>query len=213
MQHSRRRRGTALIAGLTLVGTAAFTGVSTAGDDDRDLGRWWHHGRRVWRRHRRVGPGVHGQVRWRAEFAGAAADRQPCLPRPARVSGRNWRSTRSMPPAACWAGRRPRSGRLGRHIDRHRQPDRRPPPRRGRRHVPRRGVVRRVVHRDRQARGRLQDHVLAGQHVARLHDYDDDDLYFRTAPSDVLQGRVLAELMIADGSPTAATLALPGPLR
>ena len=31
MQHSRRRRGTALIAGLTLVGTAAFTGVSTAG--------------------------------------------------------------------------------------------------------------------------------------------------------------------------------------
>ena len=31
MQHSRRRRRTALIAGMTLAGAAAFTGVSTAG--------------------------------------------------------------------------------------------------------------------------------------------------------------------------------------
>jgi branched-chain amino acid transport system substrate-binding protein len=37
-------------------------------------------------------------------------------------------------------------------------------------------------------------------------DYEDDDLYFRTAPSDVLQGQVLADLMIEDG---VATVALP----
>ena len=42
-------------------------------------------------------------------------------------------------------------------------------------------------------------------------DYDDDDLYFRTAPSDVLQGRVLAELMVEDGNSTAAILALQDP--
>jgi ABC-type branched-subunit amino acid transport system substrate-binding protein len=42
-------------------------------------------------------------------------------------------------------------------------------------------------------------------------DYDDDDLYFRTAPSDVLQGRVLAELMIEDGHATAGILALQDP--
>lgn len=41
--------------------------------------------------------------------------------------------------------------------------------------------------------------------------YDDDDLYFRTAPSDVLQGRVLADLMIEDGHTTAAILALQDP--
>ncbi|HEY8524878.1 MAG TPA: ABC transporter substrate-binding protein [Acidimicrobiales bacterium] len=35
-------------------------------------------------------------------------------------------------------------------------------------------------------------------------DYDDDDLYFRTSPSDVLQGQVLADLMIEDGVATAA---------
>jgi ABC-type branched-subunit amino acid transport system substrate-binding protein len=37
--------------------------------------------------------------------------------------------------------------------------------------------------------------------------YDDDDLYFRTAPSDVLQGQVLADLMIADGVANTAILA------
>jgi len=42
-------------------------------------------------------------------------------------------------------------------------------------------------------------------------DYDEDDLYFRTAPSDVLQGRVLAELMVEDGHATAALLALQDP--
>jgi branched-chain amino acid transport system substrate-binding protein len=38
-------------------------------------------------------------------------------------------------------------------------------------------------------------------------DYDDDDLYFRTAPSDILQGQVLADLMVADGVANAALLA------
>ena len=38
-------------------------------------------------------------------------------------------------------------------------------------------------------------------------DYNDDDLYFRTAPSDILQGQVLADLMIEDGVASAALLA------
>jgi branched-chain amino acid transport system substrate-binding protein len=38
-------------------------------------------------------------------------------------------------------------------------------------------------------------------------DYDDDDMYFRTAPSDILQGQVLADLMVEDGVATAAILA------
>ena len=38
-------------------------------------------------------------------------------------------------------------------------------------------------------------------------DYDDDDLYFRTSPSDVLQGRVLADLIVEDGHSTVALLA------
>jgi branched-chain amino acid transport system substrate-binding protein len=42
-------------------------------------------------------------------------------------------------------------------------------------------------------------------------DYDDDDLYFRTAPSDVLQGRVLADLMAEDGKTSVALLALQDP--
>jgi ABC-type branched-subunit amino acid transport system substrate-binding protein len=42
-------------------------------------------------------------------------------------------------------------------------------------------------------------------------EYDEDDLYFRTAPSDVLQGRVLADLMIADGVSTLAIIALQDP--
>jgi ABC-type branched-subunit amino acid transport system substrate-binding protein len=40
-----------------------------------------------------------------------------------------------------------------------------------------------------------------------LTDYDDDDLYFRTAPSDVLQGQVLADLMVEDGIASTAILA------
>jgi ABC-type branched-subunit amino acid transport system substrate-binding protein len=42
-------------------------------------------------------------------------------------------------------------------------------------------------------------------------DYAEDDLYFRTAPSDVLQGRVLADLMIEDGITTASFMALQDP--
>ena len=37
-------------------------------------------------------------------------------------------------------------------------------------------------------------------------DYLDDDLYFRTAPSDVLQGRAIADRTIADGVTTMAVL-------
>jgi branched-chain amino acid transport system substrate-binding protein len=39
-------------------------------------------------------------------------------------------------------------------------------------------------------------------------DYPDDGLYFRTAPSDVLQGRVLGDTVIADGHLDVAILAL-----
>ncbi len=42
-------------------------------------------------------------------------------------------------------------------------------------------------------------------------DYADDGLYFRTAPSDVLQGRVLADLMIEEGVTTATFMALQDP--
>ncbi len=38
--------------------------------------------------------------------------------------------------------------------------------------------------------------------------YDDKGLYFRTAPPDVLQGRVLGDLIVADGSDTVGILAL-----
>ena len=38
-------------------------------------------------------------------------------------------------------------------------------------------------------------------------DYDDNGLYFRTAPSDVLQGRILAEQMLADGGQNIVILA------
>ena len=39
-------------------------------------------------------------------------------------------------------------------------------------------------------------------------DYDDGGLYFRTAPSDVLQGRVLGDAVIADGHLDVAIMAL-----
>lgn len=39
-------------------------------------------------------------------------------------------------------------------------------------------------------------------------DYDDNGLYFRTAPSDVVQGAALADVMLADGAATAAFLVL-----
>jgi len=44
-----------------------------------------------------------------------------------------------------------------------------------------------------------------------LSDYDDNDLYFRTAPSDILQGQVLGEIVIEDGNDTVGILALQDP--
>jgi branched-chain amino acid transport system substrate-binding protein len=41
--------------------------------------------------------------------------------------------------------------------------------------------------------------------------YKDGGLYFRTAPSDVLQGRVLGDLILADGAQTVGILALQDP--
>jgi branched-chain amino acid transport system substrate-binding protein len=45
----------------------------------------------------------------------------------------------------------------------------------------------------------------------KFTDYDDDGLYFRTAPSDVLQGRILGETMLADGCTEVGVLALQDP--
>lgn len=42
-------------------------------------------------------------------------------------------------------------------------------------------------------------------------DYDDNGLYFRTAPSDVLQGRVLGDLLAQDGCLDAAAIVLDDP--
>lgn len=42
-------------------------------------------------------------------------------------------------------------------------------------------------------------------------DYDDNGLYFRTSPSDVLQGRVLGDLILNDGNAALGVLALDDP--
>jgi branched-chain amino acid transport system substrate-binding protein len=42
-------------------------------------------------------------------------------------------------------------------------------------------------------------------------DYEDNGLYFRTAPSDVLQGRILGETILADGCTNVGVLALQDP--
>ncbi|MDP9019507.1 MAG: ABC transporter substrate-binding protein, partial [Actinomycetota bacterium] len=42
-------------------------------------------------------------------------------------------------------------------------------------------------------------------------DYDDDGLYFRTAPSDVLQGRILGELIVEEGNATVGMIVLQDP--
>ena len=58
------------------------------------------------------------------------------------------------------------------------------------------------VHRPGHAGRRRPD--LARQHLARLHDYEDDGYYLRTAPSDVLQGRILGNKIIeATARPTS----------
>ncbi len=41
--------------------------------------------------------------------------------------------------------------------------------------------------------------------------YDDNGLYFRTAPSDVLQGRVMGDLVLGDGNTSVAIMALQDP--
>ena len=61
--------------------------------------------------------------------------------------------------------------------------------------------------RDRQDHRRCKIHFSPANTSKELSTYDDDDLYFRTAPSDILQGRVLADLMIEEGVTTAAILA------
>ena len=42
-------------------------------------------------------------------------------------------------------------------------------------------------------------------------DYDDNDVYWRTAPSDVLQGRVLGNLMTGDGAATVGMIIINDP--
>ena len=44
-----------------------------------------------------------------------------------------------------------------------------------------------------------------------LSEYEDEGLYFRTAPSDILQGQVLGEIVIEDGNQTVGILALQDP--
>lgn len=44
-----------------------------------------------------------------------------------------------------------------------------------------------------------------------LSEYEDNGLYFRTAPSDILQGQVLGEVIIEDGNQTVGILALQDP--
>ena len=70
------------------------------------------------------------------------------------------------------------------------------------------GIVRRVEDRHRPDRRRRRHPVLAGQHVGRLHQYDDNGLYWRTAPSDVLQGEVLGNLIAEDGHATLGMIVL-----
>jgi ABC-type branched-subunit amino acid transport system substrate-binding protein len=42
-------------------------------------------------------------------------------------------------------------------------------------------------------------------------DYDDNGLYFRTAPSDILQGQVLSDLILAEGAETVGLMARQDP--
>ena len=47
--------------------------------------------------------------------------------------------------------------------------------------------------------------------AADFTDYDDNGLYFRTAPPDILQGRILGETILADGCTEVGVLALQDP--
>ncbi len=96
-----------------------------------------------------------------------ARDGRPGVPRAARGRGRaagrrgDQRRRRRHRPPIVYLARRLRRLRSG-----HRQPDGGRPPQGRRRHDPRRRLVRRLPERDRQDHRRLQDPVLAGQHVA-----------------------------------------------
>jgi neutral amino acid transport system substrate-binding protein len=46
---------------------------------------------------------------------------------------------------------------------------------------------------------------------AEFTTYEDDGLYFRTAPSDILQGQVLGDLIVEDGNATVGIMALQDP--
>lgn len=54
-------------------------------------------------------------------------------------------------------------------------------------------------------------HFSAANTSPKFTDYPDKGLYFRTAPSDVLQGRVMGELVIADGHLDTVIMALDDP--
>jgi ABC-type branched-subunit amino acid transport system substrate-binding protein len=67
------------------------------------------------------------------------------------------------------------------------------------------GITRNVIDKVTKENCRIQ---FSPANTAKdLSTYDDGDLYFRTAPSDILQGRVLADIAIEDGISTAAILA------
>jgi ABC-type branched-subunit amino acid transport system substrate-binding protein len=67
------------------------------------------------------------------------------------------------------------------------------------------GITRNVIDKITKENCRIQ---FSPANTAKdLSTYDDGDLYFRTSPSDILQGRVLADLAIEDGISTAAILA------
>ncbi len=55
--------------------------------------------------------------------------------------------------------------------------------------------------------GACKIHFSPANTSKELSTYADDDLYFRTAPSDILQGQVLADLIAGEGSTTLALLA------
>ena len=55
--------------------------------------------------------------------------------------------------------------------------------------------------------GACKIHFSPANTSPQFTDYADDDLYFRTAPSDILQGQVLADLMVEDGVASTAILA------
>jgi ABC-type branched-subunit amino acid transport system substrate-binding protein len=55
--------------------------------------------------------------------------------------------------------------------------------------------------------GACKIHFSPANTTPQFTDYNDNDLYFRTSPSDELQGQVLADLIVAEGNSTVALLA------